>query len=325
MKNDLPLCSFSLDLDNLWTYLKTHGNPVWQDYPTYLPKVVPIILDTLAEQGLTVTFFMVGKDWENPDNRPHLKALAAAGHQLGNHTYHHDPWLHLLERDEIEREIRQTGEIISGLQGKPPIGFRGPGFSWSAALLEVLAENGYLYDGSSLPTFLAPLARAYFLKKSNFTAEERRKRKKLFGGFADGFRPIKPYLLPGKNGTLLEIPVTTMPFFKVPFHFSYLLYLAGYSEMVMKWYLEMALLLCRWQGVEPSFLLHPLDFIGPEDAPGLQFFPGMGMSGERKRHLFQNVVHQIRRRFQIVSLDEFFMKISNKQPFRKIVGERQFD
>lgn len=305
MHPKLPLCSFSLDLDNLWTYLKTHGNPAWQEYPTYLPDAVPVILDSLAREGLTVTFFIVGKDWENPENHPHLRSLAAVGNSLGNHTYFHDPWLHLLARPEIESQIRQTGEIITDLQGKPPLGFRGPGFSWSPALLEVLSENGYLYDASSLPTFLAPLARAYFLSKSEFSPEERRKRQKLFGGFRDGVRPLKPYPLPVNGGRLMEIPVTTMPVFRIPFHLSYLIYLAGYSEWIMKVYLELAMRLCRWRGVEPSFLLHPLDFIGMEEAPGLQFFPGMQMPGERKRYLFGKIVARIRRQFQIVSLDQF--------------------
>ena len=40
--------------------------------------------------------------------------------------------------------------------GRRPIGFPGPGFSWSPDLLEVLAERGYRYDASTLPTYLGP-------------------------------------------------------------------------------------------------------------------------------------------------------------------------
>ena len=36
-----PLCSLSLDLDDMWTYLKTHGDAGWQEYPSYLATVVP--------------------------------------------------------------------------------------------------------------------------------------------------------------------------------------------------------------------------------------------------------------------------------------------
>ena len=41
--------------------------------------------------------------------------------------------------------------------------------------------------------------------------------------------------------------------------------------------------LCRLAGVEPSILLHPLDFLGADDVDALGFFPGMAMTGDRKR------------------------------------------
>ena len=36
-----PAASISLDLDNLWSYLKTQGAPGWESYPSYLDQVVP--------------------------------------------------------------------------------------------------------------------------------------------------------------------------------------------------------------------------------------------------------------------------------------------
>ncbi len=33
--------------------------------------------------------------------------------------------------------------------------------------------------------------------------------------------------------------------------------------------------MCRLRGVEPSVLLHPLDFLGANDIDSLAFFPGM--------------------------------------------------
>ena len=32
-----PLASLSLDLDNQWSYMKTHGDAGWEALPTYLP------------------------------------------------------------------------------------------------------------------------------------------------------------------------------------------------------------------------------------------------------------------------------------------------
>ncbi len=161
--------------------------------------------------------------------------------------------------------------------GRRPAGFRGPGFSWSPTLLEMLFEQGYDYDASTLPSYLGPIARAfYFGSAGKLSAEEREQRKDLFGHFSDGLRPVRPFYWQLSGGRqLLEIPVTTIPVFKTPFHFSYLAFLARYSEQLMFTYLRVALGMCRLTGTEPSFLLHPLDLIGGDKAPQLAFFPGM--------------------------------------------------
>ena len=45
------------------------------------------------------------------------------------------------------------------------------------------------------------------------------------------------------------------------------------------------MLACRVTGTEPSFLLHPLDVIGGDQVPELDFFPGMDVPSERKTAL----------------------------------------
>lgn len=78
------------------------------------------------------------------------------------------------------------------------------------------------------------LARAYFFAKSELSAEEKERRKALFGSFSDALRPVKPYRWTLAEESLLELPVTTMPLFKTPIHFSYLIYLASLSELAAR-------------------------------------------------------------------------------------------
>ena len=73
-----PYASLSLDLDNQWSYMKTHGDAGWQSYPSYLDAVVPRILEFLATRGLTITFFIVGQDAALPATQPAL-ALSSSG------------------------------------------------------------------------------------------------------------------------------------------------------------------------------------------------------------------------------------------------------
>src|SRR6185503_10665179 len=105
MINNKPLASLSLDLDNLWSYMKTHGDSGWELFPSYLDLVVPRVLDFLNKRDLKITFFIVGQDAALEKNIPVLRSIADAGHEIGNHSFHHEPWLHLYTLPQIEAEL----------------------------------------------------------------------------------------------------------------------------------------------------------------------------------------------------------------------------
>ena len=297
-----PLASLSLDLDNKWSYMKIHGDAGWDLYPTYLPTVVPRVLEILERLDLDITFFIVGKDATRPENITALRSLADAGHEIGSHSHHHEPWLHLYTPAEIETELATAEAAIEAATGQRPRGFRGPGFSVSNDVLQCLQRRGYVYDASTFPTYLGPVARAYYFMTSKLPAEERAKRKELFGKLSEGLRPLKPYAWTLDGGELLEIPVTTIPGAKVPFHLSYVLYLAGYSRALAISYFRTALAACRVAGVEPSLLLHPLDFLGGDDAPELAFFPAMQMTGAVKSALSAELLAIYAHQFDVVPM-----------------------
>jgi len=298
-----PLASVSLDLDNLWSYMKTHGDSGWESFPSYLDTFIPLVLGVLDELELKITFFIVGQDAALDKNHDTLKLITERGHEVGNHSFHHEVWLHSYSKHNIRKELLQAEEHIYSATGQKPIGFRGPGFVWSSDLLEVLAENGYLYDASILPTYIGPLARMYYFWKSDLSSEEKAKRGKIYSSFREGLRPAKPfYWHMGNSKKLLEIPVTTIPVFKTPFHLSYLIYLSRFSKILMSLYLKTALYLCRVTGTAPSFLLHPLDFISREEVAGLEFFPGMDLNREIKTDIFKGVIGNLRKAFTLTNM-----------------------
>jgi len=106
-----PIASLSLDLDNKWSYMKTHGDEGWESYPTYLDIVVPRVLNFLKEHNLTITFFVVGQDAARSENRTALKMISDAGHEIGNHSFNHEPWLHLYSEAAIENEFAQSASF----------------------------------------------------------------------------------------------------------------------------------------------------------------------------------------------------------------------
>lgn len=298
------VASLSLDLDNKWSYLKTHGSDAWREYPSYLDVAVPRILAFLADHELSITFFIVGQDAELEKNRRVLASIAEAGHEVASHSFHHEPWLHLYDDSQLDAELARAEVAILGATGVRVRGFRGPGFSISERVLMMLKDRGYRYDATAFPNILNPLARAYFFAKSNLTPEEKEQRKALFGSFSDAFRPVKPYRWEFDGASLLELPVTTMPIFRTPIHFSYLLYLSGFSWPLAKAYFRYALGICRLTRTDPSLLLHPLDFLGADDDRDLAFFPGMSMPASVKLQRMHELIGILTDRFRPVSLEE---------------------
>ncbi len=291
--------NLSLDLDDRWAYLKARGDAEWASRPSYFGAFIPAYLDVCQKAGVTSTIFIVGRDAAMPEHHALLQSLTEAGHEVGNHSYNHEPWMQGNTREQIASEIAATEQAIFYATGERPIGWRGPGFCSSPDILSVLQERGYLYDGSSFPTFLGPLMRLYYQLTAKPDAEQKKQLKALYGSWSAGFRPLHPYQWATDRGPLLEIPVTTFPMLRSPIHGTYLACLAQYSPLLAKTYFLSALTACRLRGVEPSFLLHPLDFMGSDEAPGLEFFPAMKMPSVKKRELMTWALSQLAKRFDV--------------------------
>jgi peptidoglycan-N-acetylglucosamine deacetylase len=306
MKARKPIASLSLDLDNKWSYMKTHNDPGWESFPSYLDVLVPRVLNFLKARNLTVTFFIVGQDAALERNHELLRKIRTAGHEIGNHSFKHDPWLHLYSEEEIDAEIAAAEEHIERATGQRPGGFRAPGYGLTHAVLRVIERRGYRYDASTWPSLVAPAARAYYFMTANFGPEEKKRRRFLGGTLRDGLRPISPYRwrLNGRNRMLIEIPVTTMPIFKLPIHVSYLVGLSILSPNVALRYFRAALKLCQCTGTEPSIVLHPTDFLGCDDAQGLSFIPGMNLRTEQKLKFLGEVLRVLSAEFVILTLQQ---------------------
>jgi hypothetical protein len=294
--------ALSLDLDNKWSYLKTHGDSTWQSFPSYLNALVPRVLDILDGFGIRITFFIVGQDAALPEHDDVLAEIARRGHEIGSHSYFHEPWMHRHSDRAIADELARAEECIERVTGQRPRGFRGPGFTHSASILDALVRRGYLYDASSLPTFIGPLARAYYFRSMKLDAKQASERGDLFGHFADGFQPNRPHQIETAAGPIVEMPVTTFPFLRFPIHVSYVLYIAAISPRMAMAYFNTALQLCKLTRTTPSILLHPLDFLSGDECPELAFFPAMGLPGEVKRGVLLETLRSLTRNFEVLPL-----------------------
>jgi peptidoglycan/xylan/chitin deacetylase (PgdA/CDA1 family) len=83
------------------------------------------VLDTLAAEQVHATFFLMGRDLETyPDLG---RKIAAAGHEIGNHTYNHQRMVGVLpstaakEVEDTDARIRATG-YQGDIHFRPPNG-----------------------------------------------------------------------------------------------------------------------------------------------------------------------------------------------------------
>ena len=88
----------------------------------------PELLEYLDTEGVTATFFQCGM---HVKRLPHVAGqVAAAGHEIGNHTYSH-PRLPFKSPEFIDREFSEAQLVIQGETGVTPTLLRAPyGFRW---------------------------------------------------------------------------------------------------------------------------------------------------------------------------------------------------
>ena len=311
-----PFASISIDLDNKWAYLRTAKKSSWETFPTYLPTVVPRIVSYLARADFAATIFVVGRDLLDDRNVRPIRDLYSAGHSIGNHSFEHEPWLHVFDQGRVEKEVCETHELIRDRVGTTPIGFRGPGYSDSTQVHEKLIEQKYRYCASAFPSSVGPLARGFYLLRTGLRRDA--ERAEMFGSWTDAFQKNVPYEMTEANGKLWMLPVTTQPFTRLPFHFTYLFYLSEYSPALARSYFLNTLRLCRITGVPPSLLLHPLDFLGREDEPELSFFPGMRLSKDAKLEQLEWFMKALSSRFEVLTMERYLDRIDGQTPEKKV-------
>lgn len=103
------------------------------------PLYTPHILATLRRHDVHAMFFLCG-EMAN-DNQDLVRAIAADGHVIGNHTWTH-PLITGLSRGEARDEIERTSEVIGRTAGDAPLWFRAPYGAWNRNAFEIGAELG---------------------------------------------------------------------------------------------------------------------------------------------------------------------------------------
>ena len=98
------------------------------------------ILDILEKYNVKVTFFMTGEWIEKyPED---VKAIAKAGHDLGNHSENHKQ-MSQLTKEECVEEIMKVHQRVKELTGMEMNLFRPPYGDYNNTLMKAARECGY--------------------------------------------------------------------------------------------------------------------------------------------------------------------------------------
>jgi peptidoglycan/xylan/chitin deacetylase (PgdA/CDA1 family) len=103
------------------------------------------ILDLLGRYGIKSTWFVPGHTIETYPARAH--DVFAAGHEIAHHGWTHMPPASM-SREQEEAGLIRASDTIQALTGRKPRGYRSPSWDLSPHTLDLLLQQGFLYDSS---------------------------------------------------------------------------------------------------------------------------------------------------------------------------------
>lgn len=208
------LAVVSVDLDEIPCYTRIHGlePPPEEASRVVYRKAIPRFERLFERLGIKATFFAIGRDLDDEENRKSIVRLYQQGHEIANHSANHLYDFTRRDRDTIRKEIREGAQVIEEVTGKKPSGFRAPGYTITDTVFRELEEIGARYDSSVFPCPAYYAAKAFAIAAIRLSGS--RSHSIVDTPFAltcptEPYRVGFPYYRRGHG--LLELPVGVTP------------------------------------------------------------------------------------------------------------------
>jgi polysaccharide deacetylase family protein (PEP-CTERM system associated) len=123
----------------------------WHAFPSRIRMQTDRILNLFDEHCVSATFFVLG--WVAERHPAIVREILARGHEIACHSYGHQ-LVYAMTPAEFREDTRRAVAVIEDACGVSPKAYRAPSYSITATCLwalEILVENGFVYDSSIYP------------------------------------------------------------------------------------------------------------------------------------------------------------------------------
>jgi peptidoglycan-N-acetylglucosamine deacetylase len=142
----------SFDIEDWYMSYTSSQLPVakWPVMPSRIAHNLDIILGFLEEKHQIATFYIMG--WVAENNPETVKKIAAAGHEIGYHSYYHELPVHQ-GPEAFEADLVKGLAVLEHIIGRKVTQYRAPRFSFdrhTAWAIPILLRHGITLSSSMM-------------------------------------------------------------------------------------------------------------------------------------------------------------------------------
>jgi polysaccharide deacetylase family protein (PEP-CTERM system associated) len=123
----------------------------WDGYESRVERNTYRILDILDMYNTKATFFVLG--WIAERQAAIVREIARRGHEVASHGYTHQR-IYTQTPEQFREETRRSKSVLEEIINQSIIGYRAASYSITSKslwALDILVEEGFLYDSSIFP------------------------------------------------------------------------------------------------------------------------------------------------------------------------------